>query len=1030
MKRISKISIMALASQLCVTSAIAGVVTDGSMGLAGALSGPNYAITSNLGKQFGANLFHSFSTFNLTKGEIAQFSGPASVQNIISRVTGGSASSIDGTISSSILGANLYLVNPSGIMFGPNASLDISGSFHASTADYLKLGNDGRFDARVPTQSVLTSSPPSAFGFISAQPAPITVQGSGSDYAYTTYGLAGLYVPEGKTISLIGGDITVTSGLLDGRSVEPWLIASGGRINLASVASSGEVGIAANGLTMNGFTSLGNITLSGNGHFSLEPSTGAAGNLYIRGNNFYMDHFAIGAFSTDSFAGGVVDIRLNGDMLLSGSSIKATGDQFYQANTLQVTNASTISSNGIKDITIEAKSVEISTANARIESAYGVDNTGTAANNGGNILITTDSLTLDGGQIVTYTQGAGNAGNILLTTPSLLLDHRAFISTQTYSSGNAGAITANVGILNIKGGSDIDSNTNNSGSGGVISINARESATIDGFVTDTNGNIIKSSIQAGSNGSGNGGTISLVTPILNMDNKAGISTQTEGQGNAGNIALNVGTLTVKDDSGIVSDTHGSGNGGLISVNATESIILDGYSIDANGKFSSSGIQSSALAGSTGHSGSISIVTPYLTLSNLALISTQTRSQGNAGTITIDVDTLTMKDSSAISSSTYGSGNGGAIAVTAKNGIFLDGYREKVNDLGKYFNTGIYGDVGQNSTGNGGSVVITTPVLTLNNFAYISTSVEWDIDSGATTGRGNAGAITLDVGKLNVNGGSIIASSTAGPGNGGVVTIKAKESVNVQGYFRKSNSQYAYSEISGTTSDSGNGGSLFITTPSLNLSDNGRIMVGTSATGKGGDMTLKVDNLNMQGNSLMSSASTGTGNAGDIIINASDTLKLQDSSITAATVNADGGNIKIDPVLIDLHNSIITATVKGGTGNGGNINLIGNYIILDNSKIIANAEGGNGGNIGINANMFLKSPDSIVTASSRLGVQGTVEIKAPDIDVSSGLVNLPSDFLDANSLVPKQCATREEESSSFAIKYEGVPLKPDQTYLSK
>ena len=918
MKKSYSAVIIAFASHLCcMTTAFAGVVLDGTMGQSGTLSGPNYSITSNLGQQYGGNLFHSFSTFNLSKGEVAQFSGPASIQNIISRVTGGTASNIDGTIRSSILGANLYLVNPAGVMFGPNASLDVSGSFHASTADYLKLGNDGRFDARAPAQSVLTAAPPSAFGFVSAVPAPITVQGTSSDYAYSTYGRAGLYVAEGKSISLVGGDISVTSSLLDGKTVEPQIIASGGRINLASVASSGEVVIESDKLAMNGFVSLGNITLAGNGHISLEPSTGAAGNLYVRGNNFYMDHFAVGAFSADSNNGGVVDIRINGDLKLSGSSIKASGNQYYKANTVT-------------------------------------------------------------------------------------LDTRAFISSQAANLGTAGSITVDVGTLNIKGGADIDSNANGGGNGGAVTITAKESISIEGYFQDASGTIFKSSIQAGSTGTGNGGTISLTTPALILDNKAGISTQTEGLGNAGTILLDVGTLKVSGDSGIVSDTSNSGNGGLISIAAKESIILDGYSKDVNGNYSSSGIQSAALVGSTGHSGSISLTTPTLTLSNQALVSTQTRSRGDAGAITVNVGTLSLKDVSAISSSTYGAGKAGTITIAATTGVTLDGQREKDNDPGKYYNTGVYSDLNQDSTGNGGNISIQAPVLTLNNFAYISTAVEWDVEKGTAIGTGNAGALALNVGKLNVNGGSTIASSTAGPGNGGVVTINTKESVNIQGYFQKSNGEYAYSEISGTSSGTGKGGSVFISTPRLELWDKGRISVGSSSIGK----------------------------AGDIIINADNSLKLRDSSITAATTNADGGNIKIDPVLVDLLNSSITATVKGGTGNGGNIDLSGDQIVLNHSNIIANAERGDGGNIKVNSKLFLTSPDSIVTASSRVGVQGTIEIKAPVIDVSSGLVNMPSAFLNLNSLVPKQCATKEEEISSFLVTYGGIPPKPDQTYLSK
>ena len=84
------------------------VTIDGSLHTASAqtLVGPNYSISANLGKQVGSNLFHSFGQFGLATGESAAFSGPATISNVIGRVTGGSTSSIDGRIQSNIAGAS------------------------------------------------------------------------------------------------------------------------------------------------------------------------------------------------------------------------------------------------------------------------------------------------------------------------------------------------------------------------------------------------------------------------------------------------------------------------------------------------------------------------------------------------------------------------------------------------------------------------------------------------------------------------------------------------------------------------------------------------------------------------------------------------------------------------------------------------------------------------------------------------------------------------------------------------------------
>ena len=205
------------------------ITPDGTMGSVADLTGQDYSITG--GTRLGGNLFHSFSVFDIHTGESATFNGPAAINNIISRVTGGSISTIDGMLGSSIAGANLYLLNPAGVLFGPNATLNVDGSFHVSTANYLVLGSDGRFDASNPGNTVLTTAPPSAFGYIDAAE-PITLNGSF------------LEVPDGETLSAIGGDIEITDASL---------YASGGQVNVVSAGSAGEVQMTDAGPDTSGF---------------------------------------------------------------------------------------------------------------------------------------------------------------------------------------------------------------------------------------------------------------------------------------------------------------------------------------------------------------------------------------------------------------------------------------------------------------------------------------------------------------------------------------------------------------------------------------------------------------------------------------------------------------------------------------------------------------------------------------------------------------------------------------------------------
>ena len=109
------------------------------------MAGPNFQIPDTLGQTVGGNLFHSFSDFNIQTGESATFTGPDSINNILGRVTVGDASSIDGLIRSEITGANLYLMNPNGFLFGENAKVDVDGAFTLSSRDRINLGKDGVF---------------------------------------------------------------------------------------------------------------------------------------------------------------------------------------------------------------------------------------------------------------------------------------------------------------------------------------------------------------------------------------------------------------------------------------------------------------------------------------------------------------------------------------------------------------------------------------------------------------------------------------------------------------------------------------------------------------------------------------------------------------------------------------------------------------------------------------------------------------------------------------------------------------------
>jgi filamentous hemagglutinin family protein len=178
-----------LTAMLVAEPVQAQIVTDGTVGPKVSLRGGEIEIGADLGTRRGDNLFHSFEKFGIATGQTATFTGPGDIKNVISRVTGGAASTIDGTLRSTVGQADLYVLNPAGVLFGPNARLDVPGSFHASTAHELRFADGARFSAVDPAGSGLTMAPPEAFGFLDRPLGRI-----GADQSHVE-------VPAGKTLS-------------------------------------------------------------------------------------------------------------------------------------------------------------------------------------------------------------------------------------------------------------------------------------------------------------------------------------------------------------------------------------------------------------------------------------------------------------------------------------------------------------------------------------------------------------------------------------------------------------------------------------------------------------------------------------------------------------------------------------------------------------------------------------------------------------------------------------------------------------
>ena len=959
-------SIIVLSFMLLIYSTSnAGVTLDGSFGTSGALTGPNYTINSNVGKQVGGNLFHSFGSFNLNNTESATFTGPNTVENIISRVTGGQASNIDGLLKSDIQGANFYFINPSGIVFGPNARLDVSGSFHASTADYLKLGDAGRFDASQPDNSVLSSAPPSAFGFLGPSPAGINIQGSF------------LEVQEGKTLSIAGGDLKLENC---------YLYAPGGRINIAAAASAGEVVFDGAGLVVDSFEKLGELNILHDSAERLttgtiEASGTGGGSIFIRAGKFVIDNGWISADTLGAKDGAGIDINIKGEMTVSNSSLITSdtyssgrgGDISVSSGSLNLTGGAQICANALEGSEGDAGNITIKSSDSITISGHsdvgdsvfpsGIFNRTYGKGRGGDIVVETGSLSIsDEGSISSevWDVSEGNGGNIKINAPDFVdIWLSGSILSETYGKGKAGDINIETGRLYLS-----DS--------GYISASAREGSE------------------------GDGGNITVTSDLVNISG-AYLTTDTDSKGKAGDITVYTGSLVLTDVGQINANAgEGStGNGGNVIIYAYDSIHISGYQ-GSGDDFLSSAVFSNTF--SSGYGGYIYIKTPLLEMSDWGIIQAATEGSGDSGYILVEAEKVKITGGSSIDTSSYGEGWGGYLMIKAKDSVSISG-----DGSGLYSNA--------TGTGTGGFIYVESPVLNISDKGRVQAGT---IEAGVSE---DVSYILIDVGKLTLTKGAFIDTSSYGEGTGGYLLLKATDSVNISG---KGSGLFSSSEGDGP------GGLIYVKAPSLNMSDSGTIEARTSGKGSAGNIVALLDNMRLKDNASISVESTGTGLAGNIVIEAANAVELSNSSMTAATKNADGGNIYINSkYMLYLKDSSLTATVKGGTGDGGNITIDPVHVVLNSSRIIANAEGGNGGNISIVAENYFPSPSSTVSASSRLGVDGTVVISSPAIDITGNLSVLTASFLRADVLFPKPCAAGEEEMSSFVIRgRDGLPVLPD------
>ncbi len=1002
-----------------ISSAKAQIAADNTLPIPSQVSpgktqGRNFLI--NGGTTVGNNLFHSFKEFSVPTNGSAIFQNNRNLANIINRVTGGWESKIDGLIKTQG-SANFFLINPNGIIFGANASLNIGGSFLASTASSIKLDNEGKFSATNPQSSLLTIG------------VPLGLQFGHKAGAIVNQSRAGLQGRTNTTLALVGGEvkgkggnITVPDGQIELGSVEKnsfvRLTPNTQRFALvyADDQKFQDIQLDRSLLDVTGFSGGGYIKLQGGtvtlnqsrlfartSPFGTETSTG----ITLRGNQLNINDSLVQTVTFGSVKGGDVTleakkVNVQGPWTTVAAETRSTGNggkltirgDDVQLNNLSLLGTESSGSGNAGDVLIEAKKLSISNgaqvAIAALAEGYGgklevkasesIDLVGDGELFGVSETVPVERRFASG--LLTNTKGAGNAAEISLTTGKLSIRDGAEISASTFANGDAGKVNIQATEVDLIGtaingkpsgvSSEVESTA--TGQGGNITFATEKLRIRDG-----------AQVSVSTFGIGNAGRVSVIAPHsievrgeTSNSTFTGFFAQVEGKpgnqaatGQGGNIFLDTGKLILQGANARVSATSAdAGSGGNVNIKTKDLLVQDGAQIQAATRgFAGAGkVEVTADA--------IQLIGTNVTPSALV---TSTQGDAPAGNLTVNTKNLFIEDGGRISASTSGIGAGGELNINATE-IKLIG----TSATGE-FTSGLFTET--QGLGDAGELNIKTDKLLLTNGARVS----------ADTFGGLGGSIHLIANSLEVSNGGQFRTNTASNSNAGNITMQVRDSILLTGTDS--------GIFASTTADSrGNGGKIDIDPISFIIRHGATIAVDSQGRGTGGDIKLVADSLTLDGGKI--SAETRSNTGGNINLQLQDLLLLRNSS----QISTSAGNQQFG-------------------GDGGNITISSPFIVappIENSDITANAFTGRGGNIQITTDSILGisfSSDltnlSNITASSTFGVSGVVEINSPEVDPSQGLPELPENTTDASKLIARGCsASPGQVGSRFMVQGKG------------
>ncbi len=977
------------------------IVTDGTMGPAMSLPGPEVVIPQDLGTTRGQNLFHSFQKFGIPMGESATFTGADSIANVISRVTGGEASHIDGLLRSQVGTADFFFINPSGMVFGPAAQVNVPAAFYVSTADELRFQDGSVFSAVSPGSSTLTQAHPAAFGFLGQQAADIEI-----------YSWLNEFEP-GSTVSISAGNIDI---IRDG-NYETIVQIEGGNIHLTAV---GDVpmevsldGTPSSNAAGSLFMDYGRVDVSGGGGGRVSVHAGSATlqeRSSIRSDN-----------TGDRHAEGNVVININGDLeVKQNSEIRSNVKKGGHAGNIEITAAG--------DLKIEGNAQQDLSDVSRISSWAEPGSGG----NTGTVKVKVSGLLeiLEAAQVGSMTYGTGNAGDVSIEAGELIMDGRGLYSDAIgirsdaviFSRGNAGNIEIDVnGLMEVLNGGQVVSSAMffTQGKAGNVVVTAHD-LTINAGSSALHGQPGMRGITSEANSVGDAGSIRIEVPgtlkILDGGHISSSATSFSQGGNAGDVTVTAGEL-IMDGKGrpalteIASKAEGStGKGGTVRIEVDRAMqLFDGASISSG-------------TNSAGNAGDVIVSANRLTLDGQGNSALHTRigsevgvfSQGaDAGTVQIIVhDHLQLLRGGQISSSTWSDGNAGSVNIQAGKltinrhdsdkvtGIFSDTFTEgkagvvdvSVSGLLEILSGGRISSKAS-ARGDAGSVKIKAGELIVDGqdsqYQTLITSLAEGLDAEA-----GAGAIEIEVSRSMqlLNGGGV-SSSTFGKGNAGGIEVRAEELI-INGGEKRS------FITSDARESQGNAGRIDISVDrSIRLLNGVQISTSTFSHGNAGNVVVKAGELNMDGQGgpfetvIGSTAQPGsTGDAGTVHVSATGAMRILNGATVEASTHSTGkaGNVKVhaQELIVDRQGNpyltgIFSRANAGSQGNAGTVEVdaTDSIHLFNNAQLsTATLAGGDAGDVTVNASTLILDAAGITSdaTSTSTGQVGNVTVNAGSI----------------------------------------------------